>query len=440
MKGRLGHRFHKGLRVRIGAIFSGLILLCVLVAGGFVYRFVARQLERSFRDKLLAGAHAVLAKTETAPLIVPLPDSGDYFLLTYRSVARADTLFDNLPAALADSAAVFRSVRLRRTTDEGAVLAIVYAQRASGLNADLARIRLLLFLYMPLVLLLAFPVAYFLSGFVLRPLASIIRQANGIRLQEKAQLLALPNTGDELAELAETLNAMLLRIQDQADQQNAFFAAAAHELRTPLSTMLTELQVMAASETDAALLRFVQSQTAEVQRLKNLVNGFLLLSQLKAGALPVTKTAVSLLEVCTDVLERLDGRAATAGRFRLEALPPEGDFTATADAGHLAIVVGNLLENALKYSLPGSVIAVTVLDGADGLRLRIRNAVGQAVDITHLIRAFTRRTDVAEGFGLGLWISAQLCRLNGAELRLESATNWFAATVWLPTDLLRNDP
>jgi len=434
LKNLFSYPFYKSLRFRFGLIFGFLFLVCLLAIAFFLYKDVQQQLEKSFSSRLNAQAKIILQKTEISPLIVPLPDEKEYFLLTYNNTQKTDTLFNNLPIALkrlSFETQYWRSVQSSRTLETGGVITIVYALRADELNNALEQLRAILFIYIPVVLIASFIAAYFLSGFLLKPITNIISKANHINLQNNIQLIDEPATKDELHNLVFTLNKMLERIQKQSQQQNAFFASASHELRTPLSNMLTELQVLQSQNISPQMQDVFKSQVAEVQRLKKLVNDFLLMSQLKAGAVYVNKTDVDVADVCLNCIEKLKKKSKEKHQtFKIELEPEHAEFIVKADKGHLFIVLNNLLDNAVKYGIASSLISVSIVKTNDSIFIKIINETDAIINnVESLTKEFTRNDVLKEGFGLGLWITAQLVNINKGELTLSFDNPLFQAEV-----------
>lgn len=436
MKNLFAYPFYKSLRFRFGLIFGFLFLVCLLAIAFFLYKNVQQQLEKSFSSRLNAQAKNILQKTEISPLIVPLPDDKEYFLLAYNNTQKTDTLFNNLQETLLHSSSkvqYWRRTKSNRTLETGGIVTIVYALQADDLNNALEQLRAILFVYIPVALIFSFIAAYSLSGFLLKPITNIISKANNINLQNNIQLIDEPATKDELHNLVVTLNKMLERIQNQSQQQNAFFASASHELRTPLSNMLTELQVLQSQNISPKMQAVFKSQVAEVQRLKKLVNDFLLMSQLKAGAMPVNQTNVDVADACLDCIEKLKAKSKEKQQtFKIELEPEHAAFVVKADREHVFIILNNLLDNAIKYGNASSVISIQIVKTTNTIAVKIMNETHAVINnVENLTTEFTRSDVLKEGFGLGLWITKQLVSINKGQLAISFDDNRFQAKVML---------
>ncbi len=383
--------------------------------------------------RLSTGATTLLQKTSVNPVTLALPQADERFLLTYDNTIRTDTLFNNLPSGgelMTDSIQKNNRdwrIRKRKKLDTGGTLSIVYGLPAGNYNTSMQQLQSLLLIYIPVAIIISIITGYFLSGFFLLPLKRIIKKANYTDLTASIQLLEEPSFKDELHELTVAFNRMLERIDHQSQLQNAFFAAASHELRTPLSNMLTELQTTAVAESSVQLIK---NQVEEVQRLKKLVDNFLLMSRLKAKSVPVNKKRIFIAELCMEILERLQKEAdENKLRFMLHVSPTDEELLVSADKDHLSIILGNLFSNCIKYSVADTVIRVDILK-QEGIVLTIQNETALLIsDVTPLQEQFTRVESYKEGFGLGLWIATHLSEINGIRLTLSYHDSVFRAVL-----------
>lgn len=427
--------FYTSLRFRFGLLFGFIFLLLISVIVFFLYSHVLSSLRTSFRSRLESGAYVILQKTEVNPLTIPLPQKGEFFRLLYNSTKKIDTLYSNLPSSFHNqNNDNWQYITSSRAPEAGGAIGIVYVLPAAELSNSIHRLQALLFICIPLAFVLSLFIGYFLSGFLLQPVAAIIEKANSIDLQSDIALLQAPHTKDELHKLTASLNRMLQRIGRQSQQQNAFFASASHELRTPLSNMLTQLQVLQQQKDESGWQPAIDSQVQEVQRLRRIVNDFLLMSQLKAESLPVNASDTDLIDICLFCIERLQEMAnEKALVFRLTVRPENGAFMVKADVSHLQTVLTNLLTNAVKYGKENSVIGLLITSENDTIILQIQNAThAESVSVEKFATEFSRDAkQPQEGFGLGLWLSKQLIEKNDGTLLLRSEDSIFTAEITL---------
>lgn len=426
MKTSVSYPFYASLRFRFGLIF-GLVFLCFLLATGFVlYTNVKRQFEKSFAARLQTQGNLILQETEINPLTVPLPVSGEYFRLVYDANNKNDTLFDNLPESLQKitkqtNLSIWRSSEITRNLETGGAIRILYVVSAEELIQDINNLKIILFIYFPISFLAALIVGYLLSGFLLRPIENIVNKANEISLQNRIILLEETNVHDEIYQLTTSLNQMLTRIQGQTQYQNAFFASASHELRTPLSVMLTELQTLQNDQIPIAFKSVVNNQITEVQRLSKLVNDFLLMSQLRSGMLIFNKSEVNLPEITMEILERMTAKSLLKHQnFKIEVTPEDGLFIISTDRSHLASILINLLENAIKHGRSETTILIEISDSNNETTLTVRNTSNSPIpDVSLLSQEFNKLDFSNDGFGLGLWIVSRLAEIIGADFEIQ---------------------
>lgn len=436
MKTPAYYPFYSSLRFRFGVIF-GLTFLCFLLVIEFIlYSNVKGQFEKSFTARLKTQGNLILQETEINPFTIPFPSSSEYFCLIYDANKQQDTLFNNLPSQLGRPGVNldptrWRGISLKRTLETGGAIRILYVLPAKELVEDTEKLQLILFLYFPLAFVAALGVGYLLSGFLLRPIEGIVKKANDISLQGEIHLLQEPIVHDELHRLAVSLNRMLDQIQKQSQYQNAFFASASHELRTPLSVMLTELQILQKDHLSQTIKPIIENQITEVQRLNKLVNDFLLLSQLKSGALILTKNMTNLVDVVLEVLERFSDRAlANSQTFKVELLPENGEFHILIDRSHLITILINLTENAVKYGRTDSTIHVTIEEKGEQILLSVKNISQTNIeDPAALLQEFSKQHSSGDGFGLGLWIVNRLAEKVGAKFKVLFSAPYFIAQV-----------
>ena len=440
MKKYFPYPFYQGLRFRFGLIFGLLFLSFLLVIVFFLFSNVKIQLEKSFESRLGSQANIILQKTEISPLTIPLPQENEYFLITYNNSKKIDTLFNNLPIPAKVLTASnlktkwWQAIQASRTLETDGVVNVMYALPANELNNDIEQLRLILFIYVPVALLISFISGYFLSGFLLKPIAHIISKANDTSLQNEIQLLKEPKTKDELHHLTVALNRMLQRIQKQSQQQNAFFASASHELRTPLSLMLTELQVLQMSNVPGEIKPVVQNQIEAVQRLNKLVNDFLLMSQLKSGTLILQKENINIVELITGCSERLMDKMQPRNlSLKINLLPVDGNFDVWADAALLNVIIFNLMENAVKYAKEQTQIEIIAEQKEENIVFNVSNVTDKKIiNIEKLTIEFQREDNYKDGFGLGLWIVDQLVKKKNGNLLLSYQHPLFIAQVIFP--------
>jgi signal transduction histidine kinase len=259
------------------------------------------------------------------------------------------------------------------------------------------------------------------AGRLLRPLRQITETARRITSEDLHERLALGGPADELTELGDTFDAMLARLEAAFADQQLFAANAAHELRTPLAVMRAELDLLltgpepSPSEVRTAAMRLrrtVLGSERLLERLLTLTRGMLT---------PGDREPVPLDQIARRELAAVDEAARTQG---LVLRPSLHEAPAYGDPSLLGELVGNLLDNAVKYNRPGGWIAVDTRTDGDQVVLEISNS-GQPLagaDLPGLLEPFRRGGQQRTGSsaGLGLSIVRAVVAAHSGELSLSA--------------------
>jgi two-component system, OmpR family, heavy metal sensor histidine kinase CusS len=293
----------------------------------------------------------------------------------------------------------------------------------------LSRLWLLMILSLPLVLLLAGGAGYWISGRALAPVSGIIADARSIDSSHLSDRIDVPATGDEVQQLAETMNGMLARIEDSFRQIRHFTANASHELRTPLAIIRTTAEVALLSggrSTREPLERILR----EAERNTLLLEDLLQLARADAEAGGQTARAqhkpvdlrVSLAAACSDIQAIVEAQGLS-----LRLSPTPAPVYCPGDADQLRRLWLILLDNAVKYNSPGGTILATAGSNANGAPFVEVADTGIGIAPEHYARIFERfyRVDKARsrthgGTGLGLAIARHIATSHGATIEVAS--------------------
>jgi signal transduction histidine kinase len=287
----------------------------------------------------------------------------------------------------------------------------------------------------PLLLVALALVSWRVIGWTLAPVEALRRGADQISAAEvtgggTAQRLPVPDARDEVRRLAETLNDMLGRLAAASAGQRAFVSDAAHELRSPLASLRTQLEV-AARLGGAETTELATDALLDVQRLSTLVDDLLLLARLdEAPGRPRRREPVDLGELAGSVV----GRYASARvPVRLES---PADVVVQGDPNGLTRVLANLVDNATRHASAQVTVSVTT---AGGLAELVVTDDGPGIGVADRDRVFDRFTRLDDararesgGAGLGLAIVRELVRAHGGTVSLRDAAPGLAVVVALP--------
>lgn len=286
------------------------------------------------------------------------------------------------------------------------------------------------------VVLAAAVLAWTVTGRVLSPLHEVTDSARRLSAESLEQRIELSGPRDEVAELAETFDAMLDRLQTAFESQRRFVANASHELRTPLSVIRTELDVtLSDPDADAEELRrmagVVRDATARAERL---VEALLLLARTEGVELAV-REPVDLTELVDRALQTVTGDAQRRG-LRVHCC--DEPALAMGDPALLERVAGNMLENAVRHNTEGGWIEITTGSGPQWSVLRVVSSgpeVGSE-QVEALFEPFRRagaQRTARTGAGLGLSIVRAAVAAHGGRVTAEPVHGGgLAVTVELP--------
>jgi two-component system heavy metal sensor histidine kinase CusS len=260
----------------------------------------------------------------------------------------------------------------------------------------------------------------------LAPLRRFRRTAAAIStrsLEQRIQLTGLPR---ELHELGEEFNAMLARIDDGYRRLQEFSADLAHELRTPVATLLGRSQVALSQPRSVEQLRDVlESNIDELERISRLISDMLFIAQADESRAVLQIHPVPLDEEAARVAEYLSLHAEERG-VRIEV---SGSGTVGADRALAQRAITNLLTNAIRHADPASTVRVAISSApAGGVCLSVAND-GEPIPEAQLARLFDRfyradpsRTRDSGGAGLGLAIVRSIMRAHGGDASARNDT------------------
>jgi two-component system sensor histidine kinase QseC len=233
-----------------------------------------------------------------------------------------------------------------------------------------------------------------------------------------------PLEGDvpaEIAPLVARLNALLSRVQSSLDGERRFTSDAAHELRTPLAGLRAQLQVAQGAADASGRDRAIANAIEAGDRATHLVEQLLTLARLDHSAWRAASAPFDLHAVAAEAIAE---RASQAHAKHIDlSLEGEARAMAMGHAGLAAIAVGNLLDNAIRYSPPDTAVTVTVAGCDRNCIVSVRDEgpgipAGKRKDA---LRRFTRLDDTGtEGSGLGLSIVARIAELHGSAIVLDA--------------------
>jgi heavy metal sensor kinase len=448
-------RLALSVRTRLTLWYSGALLAVVVTVGALSYSWLRAGLLQDLDASLLTVGHVVrdtdavaratgdhesvlrdllgpeladklfqLLDPEGRPRAAPSarrPYALPLSAAARERAARGETTLETVSLAAGEPVRVLTLPIVR----EGRVAEIVQVGMPLGrTRATLDRYLHTLLVLVPLGVGLAALGGGVIAGVALRPLDRMTRTARRIGAEDLTRRIDRTGSGDELDRLAETLNEMLARLDQAFAQTRRFAADAAHELRTPLSALRGSIEVaLRGDRTPDEYRRVLASDLEEVERLIRLSEDLLLLSRALAGPEPA-RAGVDLEPLLLEVFDlgaRLGQAAGVA--VRIEAAAPS---TVRGDAAALRRAIGNLVENAVKYTPRGGKVelSLTAEDGAAVVTVTDSGIGVEPADAERIFEPFVRldaaRSRDTGGAGLGLAIARSVVMAHGGTLTVES--------------------
>jgi len=270
----------------------------------------------------------------------------------------------------------------------------------------------------------------------LMPLRTMREQAQVVTAQQLSHRLPVQHMPVELAELAQSLNDMLARLDEAFTRLSDFSSDIAHELRTPVSNLMTQTQVVLSRPRDVAEYRSVlESNAEELERMARMISDMLLLAKAENGLVVPARETVDLAREVRALFEYYEA-VADEKNLQLSLRAPSA-VPVLADRLMLRRALGNLLSNAIRHANPDSCVRVTLAQAAEALTVTVEN-VGDTIAPEFLERIFDRffRVDPArqhgDGTGLGLAIAKSIIVGHGGTILATSSGAVTKFTIKLP--------
>ncbi|MEU3000870.1 HAMP domain-containing sensor histidine kinase [Streptomyces sp. NPDC006863] len=344
-------------------------------------------------------------------------------------VSSDDPDFSDGTATVGRTTADYRFAAVEATTPGGVTLTVHAGAPLAAEQEAVGTVRGAMLTGLPVLLVVVAGVTWLVTRRALRPVEGIRREMAAITASEDlARRVPEPGSRDEIAALARTTNETLAVLEASVERQRRFVADASHELRSPIASLRTQLEVAAAHPD----LLDLPGAVADTVRLQVLAADLLLLARLDAGEKPGGGTVELGALVREEVSQRTGDRIAVAVE-----VPEDAAFEVDGSRGQLARVIGNLLDNAQRHAAAS--VAVSVAAEGRGVRVEVRDD-GAGVPEAERERIFERfvRLDDARsrddgGAGLGLAIARDVAARHGGTLTVHRAHEGGAAfRLWLP--------
>lgn len=409
---------HFSIRVRLAAWYLAILGTGLILLGAVVWI--------SLRQTMLASLDADLA-SQTANFVRFLEQesySSDLAVLWDESREYSTTLptghslrvwtGDGSLLYAAPSAESLQQGSRRFNREDVSVLghrlSIELGASLKEVSETLSLLRTILFSSVPLILIIATAGGWWISGRALQPVDTLTTAAEAIGPNDLASRLPVPGTRDELQRLAEAWNRMLGRIAASVEQMTRFTADAAHELRTPVTIVMSTAEVALRRERDSDAYRTALSEIhTESVRLATLVEELLWLARADGGTSGLNCEDVVIEDLVSDVFATAQSLAAHRGVSLLRHSDGETSTTIRCDRRAMRQCLMVLLDNAIKFTPSGGIVRLRVTPGPDRCRIEVHDS-GRGIEEEHLPYIFDRfyqadKSRATSGFGLGLSIA-----------------------------------
>ena len=304
----------------------------------------------------------------------------------------------------------------KRVPSERGTLTVQVATSLSDVNRSVAVVRMALWIVVPTMIGAVAMGSWVMTGRSLEPVDALRRRVSEITSRTLDERVPVPPTDDEVAHLAVTMNAMLDRLEASSRRERQFVSDAGHELRSPVAAIRAQVETALAYPATADWTSVGATVLAQGERLDRLVSDLFTLARLEEGAFgPVPDTEVDLDELVLEQLDHLKGR-----RLDLSGLSAA---RVQGDAGQLASVVRNLVENAGRHA--SEVVRVSVSSEGTQARMVVEDdGPGIPPDQRDVVFERFGRMEEARsrdhgGAGLGLPLASRIVARHGGTLVLD---------------------
>lgn len=460
------------IRLKLTLWYTGLLAFTLLGFSALLYSSIASVLMSVLDDRLAGQAHDVigLIQSENDPVAVLLSGrvrlpsidvfASQYYIQIVQADGRPVQLSENLrnqqlpiPAETVQDISLGRPRAYSIQTGSGSRLRVVsvplivarrsigavqVAQTLTTIEDALRVIRVVLLIGDALALVLAAVGGALLARAVLQPIKTITETAERITQAEdlSQRIPAGADPNDELGRLVRTINGMLARLETLFQAQQRLVADVSHDLRTPLTTIQGNVDLLRRGAADDPTLRneALRAIADETARMRRMVSDLLLLAQADAGL----KLQRQPVELDTLLLEVYRQAQVMAGDRLTVHLGAEDQALVLGDSDRLRQLLLNLVDNALKYTPAGGEVTLT-LRRRDGWVQVIVEDTGIGISPEDLPHIFERhyRADRSRsrsgGHGLGLAIAQWIAQAHDGRIEVTSELGKGSRfTVWLP--------
>lgn len=429
------------LKMKLTLLYT--ILMTALVAGIFVLLFSlgSRQIQSSAQSSLRRQVYAAVSEVDYDDGLLEFDsDFNDMENGVYLSVYESDGMFvfGRIPAGFENTIAfqedslqtvhaggtAFYVFDIRTSVEDYGSIYIRGVVSAAEAEQNIIVIRRMALIIMPLLVLLAAGLGYFMSKRALAPvdhMTDVVRQIR--RDNDLSKRIRPDNENDEIGRLAKTFDEMLDSIEESFRREQQFTSDVSHELRTPVAAMMLQCEELLTDETLTPKTRKgVLFLSQKVKYLSQMISQLLMLSRADQGRQKVAMEPLNLSELTEMAVLEAEEMAAERQITVFSEIEPR--IYINGDETLLIRLWMNLLENAVRYGKDGGKIKVYLSSDGERIYASVEdNGIGIAQkDLPHIWERFYQ-ADAARssgGSGLGLSMAAWIVHAHGGQIRAES--------------------
>jgi two-component system sensor histidine kinase ArlS len=455
------------IKFKITALFALLVTAILLILSISVHYFTALQRAEAFRKRLKGRANndgqlfSMFGDSDSTRTVLYRIDSASAFTLYEKSVAIFNYLDQpvytyNVKSidSLLPNKDILKQARLKHevyfTNKKRDVLAFHYTDSSSrivvvvaGYDVDgwqrIKELRDILLTCLFIGIAVALLVGYAFSLQLVKPITQIIHEVKHVSSQNLSHHIQAGNTQDELNQLANTFNELLDRLQESFIIQRRFISNASHELSTPLTSILSQLEVTLHKERSMEEYRQVMTSIHEdVQQMQHLTKSLLEIAKTGTqGSIELNEVRIDevLLKVTADV-QKISEQYKVILQFG-EFPDDEKLFLVFGNIDLLYSSLRNIVENGCKFSHDHTAW-VNLLFEKEEVIVQVKNYGDpiSAEDTEHIFQPFYRSAQATpiEGFGLGLALAKRIISLHKGTIKVHSARDTGTVfTIMLPS-------
>jgi len=331
----------------------------------------------------------------------------------------------------------FQAIRAELKASTGSPVIVVIAVDKAIHTHFMSMFRTTLMLYVVVAAIATVMLGWWAARQGLSPLRTMAARAQTVTSQNMKERMPVDAVPAEMTDLAVKLNAMLDRLQNDIARLTEFSADLAHELRTPISNMLTQTHVVLNQSRSAADYRdSLSSNAEELQRLGKTISDMLFLAQTENGLALPSVEKLNIARECQALLEFYEALAEE----KEVILRCEGDALVIGDRLMFRRALNNLLSNALRYTPPYGTISIKIMPVEAGTTVTVEND-GEEIPAeiqSHLFDRFfradkSRKKSESDSAGLGLSITRAIMQAHGGSVSVVSRDGKTAFSLYFPS-------